>query len=189
MQTDADVYLFLLQLQINMLIQFSKRCCQYDYSFIDWVKTPTCVLPYGNTACTQPSEMLIEFILGIPCKRPKPRETRRIVSADLFFARRSLRESLAAKKERNTSARCRRKGRSIMSSPLFIFPPQLYNYDWIPRQFLGRGGNMRLVMTAVLEVRGKTVCGSELGGAPYSQTRCLVCVTQLPSSRILLFKE
>lgn len=85
MQTDANVYLFLLQLQINMLIQFSKRCCQYDYSFIDWVKTPTCVLPYGNTACTQPSEMLIEFILGIPCKRPKPSETRRIVSADLFL--------------------------------------------------------------------------------------------------------
>lgn len=78
---DANVYLFLLQLQINMLIKFSKHCCQSDYSFIDWVKTPTCVLPYGNTACM--SEMLIEFILGIPCKRPKPSETRRI--ADLFL--------------------------------------------------------------------------------------------------------
>lgn len=45
-----------------------------------------------------------------------------------------------------------------MSSPLFIFPSQLYNYDWIPPRLLGRGGNMRLVMRVVLEVRGKTVC-------------------------------
>lgn len=38
MQMDVNVYLFLLQLQINMLIRFSKRHCQYEYSFIDWVK-------------------------------------------------------------------------------------------------------------------------------------------------------
>lgn len=62
------------------------------------------------------------------------------------------------------------ESRSIMSSPLFIFPSQLCNYDWIPPQFLGRGGNMRLVMVAVLEVRGKTVCGPDLSGVLQSNT-------------------
>lgn len=34
----VNVCLLLLQLQINMLIRFSKRCCQYECSFFDWVK-------------------------------------------------------------------------------------------------------------------------------------------------------
>lgn len=86
-----------------------------------------------------------------------------IVSGDLFFARRSLRETP--------------ESRSIMSSPLFIFPSQLCNYDWIPPRLLGRGGNMRLVMTAALQVTGKTVRRPDLSRA--ARFRRLGCVTSL----------
>lgn len=55
-----------------------------------------------------------------------------------------------------------------MSSLLFTFPSQLCNYDWIPPQFLGRGGNMTRVVMAVLEVRGKTVCKPDLRWAAQS---------------------
>lgn len=70
-----------------------------------------------------------------------------------------------------------------MSSPLFIFPSQLCNYDWIPRQFLGRGGNMRLVIMAELEVRRKTVYGPDLSGAV--QLNILPRLCNLTTSQLL----